>query len=206
MKAAIFNVVSRITAFFKQIRFQQVFMVVLAGVLLLTTACSPNSPSSVGQGSYDQRYNQQTGLREYTDRGDAARRPGMSSFKDNDARQTRALNAKANDLVRRAQQNVNKVNSPGDFVESYRQGKPLNERVEDLSKDVGNAANQFKRDLSTGTQENARNLQTNADKAKQNAQRTGRDVSKTVQRGVDDAADAVQDGSRNAANAVRDRA
>lgn len=167
------NLFGRVVNAVKQLGLQRIVIVALASILLLTTtACNVDSPSASGTGSYQERAGQPNGLREYTDRADGKSRPDMSSYNDNDYRATAAADAKAKTLEKRADQNANKVNSVGDYVESYRTGKPLPERVRDLSEDVGDAAKQFGQDAAKGTQENARNLKANADKAKQNVQET----------------------------------
>lgn len=170
MKTKLFD---RVANVIQQLGFQKIIIVALASILLLTTtACNPNSPSVSGTGSIHERVGQPTGLREYTDRADSKNRPDMSSYSDNDYRATTTADSKARNLEKRADQNANKVNNPQDFAESYRTGKPLPERVRDLSEDVGDAAKQFGQDASKGTQENVRNLRANTEKAKQNAQET----------------------------------
>lgn len=167
------NLFDRIANAVKQFGLQRIVVAVLASILLITTtACNVESPSASGTGSYHERVGQPNGLREYTDRADAKNRPDLSSYNDNDYRATTAAESRAKALEKRADQNANKVNSVGDYVESYRTGKPLPERVRDLSEDVGDAAKQFGQDAAKGTQENVRNLRTNTEKAKQNAQET----------------------------------
>lgn len=167
------NLFDRVASAIKQLGFQKIVIAALASILLLTTtACNVDSPSASGTGSYNERVGQPTGLREYTDRADGKNRPDVSSYNDNDYRATTSANAKAKTLEKRADQNANKVNSVGDYVDSYRSGKPFPERVRDLSEDVGDAAKQFGEDAAKGTQENARNLKANAEKVKQNAQET----------------------------------
>jgi hypothetical protein len=167
------TLISKTLDVFKSLRIERALVIILAGVLVLvTTACNPNSPSAVGTGSYNERIGQPQGLHEFTDRPDGKSRPDLSSYRDNDARDTNAARTKARDLSRRADQNVGKVQSPQDFAESYREGAPINERVRNLSEDVGGAAQQFGEDFSKGAQENLRNLKGNVDKAGRNIQQT----------------------------------
>lgn len=157
----------------KRFRLERVVIVVLAGILFLTTtACSPNSPSVSGTGEYHERAGQPTGIREYTDRADNKSRPTVGSYSDNDARDTASARARAKELSDRAERNVSKTRNAGDVLESYREGKPVQDRAKDLAKDVGDAANQFKEDFAQGARENTRNLRTNADKAGRNLQQT----------------------------------
>lgn len=196
MSNKVFSTLTSAISVIKGFRLERLVVVVLATVLVVvTTACQPNSPSEVGTGSYHERVNQPTGLREYTDRPDGQRRPDMSSLRDNDYRDSGAADARAKDVSERAEQHIGKVQSPGDFAESYREGKPLNERVGDLSKDVGGAATQFKEDFSQGAQENLSNLRSNFEKAGENMQQTAKG-----------AQESTRDQAQKAANTVRDRA
>lgn len=192
----VFSVIANVITVIRGFRLERFVIVGLAAVVVLvTTACQPNSPSEVGTGSYHERVNQPTGLREYTDRPDGQRRPDMNSLKDNDYRDTGAVDVRAKDISERAEQHIGKVQSPGDFAESYREGKPFNERASDLSKDVGNAATQFKADFSQGAQKNLSNLRGNVEKAGENMQQT-----------ADEVQESAQNRAEKAANAVRDRA
>lgn len=189
--------------FFKGIQLGRVFIIALVGILVLvTTACSPNSPEVSGTGSYHERVGQPQGLHEFTDRADGKSRPDMSSYRDNDARDTTATQAKARDLSRRAERNVQKVQSPQEFVEEYREGTPLPERTRNVTERVGKAAQQFGEDVSEGTQENLRNLRGNAEKAGQNIQ----EATQEAQRNAREASDIAQERAREAAKTVRDRA
>lgn len=173
LKSNLFNRATQIAAALKKVRVDRLLILVFAGILVITTtACNPSSPSVSGTGSYQERVGQPQGLREYTDRADGKSRPDLSSYRDNDYRATSKADAKAKELTQRADRNAQKVQSPEDFAESYRQGTPLQERVRNLSDDIGGSAKQLGEDVSKGTQENLRNLRGNVDKAKQNAQRS----------------------------------
>jgi hypothetical protein len=168
-------------------------MVVLAGVLILvTTACGPSSPEVSGTGEYRERVGQPNGIREYTDRADNKSRPDMSSYSDNDARNTAAARLRAKELSDRAERNVKKVQNPGELVEEIREGTALQDRVRNLTNDVGNATEQFTEDFAEGARENFRNLKGNTDRASQDAQRTARDLGKNAQRTAEDAAQLPQ--------------
>lgn len=183
MNNKFFNAMSGVV---KRFRLGQILTIVLAGVLVLvTTACNPNSPSVSGTGEYHERAGQATGIREYTDRADSKSRPDVNSYSDNDARDTASARARAKDLSDRAERNARKTQDVGDVVESYREGKPVQDRARDLAKDVGNAAENFKEDFAEGTRENLSNLRSNTDKANQNIQRT-------TKQAADDAADTVR--------------
>lgn len=191
MNNKIFNAVSD---FVKHFRLERVVIIVLAGVLVLvTTACSPSSPSASGTGEYHERAGQPTGIREYTDRADNRSKPDLSSYRDNDARDTAAARAKAKALSDRAERNVRKVQDPGDLAEEIRRGTPIQDRVRNLGEDVGDAANQFQEDFAEGARENLRSLKSNTSQASQDAQRTAKDAQKNVQQTAKDTANAVRD-------------
>lgn len=188
------NVFESVSTFVKRLRLERVLIIVLASVLLLTTtACNPSSSNVSGSGSYQERAGQPTGIREYTDRADNKSRPDMNSYSDNDARDTASARAKAKALSDRAERNVQKVQDPGDLVEEIREGTPIQERVRNLTNNLGEATEQFKEDFATGTRENTRNLKTNTDKAGRNVQRTADDVQQNAQRAAEDAKDVVRD-------------
>jgi len=188
------NVFDAMTNLVKRLRLERVFIIVLASVLVLvTTACNPNSPNVSGTGSYQERAGQPTGIREYTDRADNKSRPDVGSYSDNDARDTASARAKAKALSDRAERNVKKVQDPGDLVQEIRKGTPIQERVRNITDNVGEATEQFKEDFATGARENTRNLRSNADKAGRNVQRTADDAQRNAQRAAEDAKDVVRD-------------
>lgn len=188
------SVFDTVSNFVKRLRLERVFILVLASVLVLvTTACNPGSPSASGGGNYQERAGQPTGIREYTDRADNKSRPDVSSYRDNDARDTASARAKAKALSDRAERNVKKVQDPGDLVGEIREGTPIQERVRNLTNNLGEATEQFKEDFATGTRENTRDLRSNVDKAGRNVQRTADDTQRNAQRAAEDAKNAVRD-------------
>lgn len=177
----------------KRFRLERFLIVVLASVLLLvTTACSPGSPSVSGTGEYHERVGQPDGIREYTDRADSKSRPDLSSYSDNDARNNAAARAKADELSNRAAQNIKKVRDPGDLANEIKAGTPIQDRVRNFTDDVGDAAGQFKEDFVQGARENTRDLRSNTDKAGRNIQRNANDAQRNAQRATENATDAVR--------------
>lgn len=177
MKNMIFDAFTSVASFLKRLPVARILVVFLASCLLLTTtACNTDSPDVVGTGSYDKRINQPTGLREYSDRADQKSRPDLNSYNDYGTYGTsknddRGIAEQTKERVRQADRNVEKaIESPKDYARNYREGAPLDERVRNLSEDVGSAAKQFQEDFAKGTKENVRNLKSNADKAGQNIQ------------------------------------
>jgi vacuolar-type H+-ATPase subunit H len=190
---------TKVISFLKKIRFDRIAIAFFAGILLLVTGCSranatvPGSnpardaeihtrvpaPNSSGTaGTYNDRVGQQTELYDPIQK----RKGGMNEFSDVDPRAaTDRVNKKASDLVRNADQNIQKVNSPEEYAEDYRQGKPFGERVKDLVDSVTDSASDTAEDASKGARRGAENL-------KDNAQTAGREFSKGVRRGGEDAA------------------
>lgn len=194
MTNKVLNGLNNIVSVFKQFRLERIFIVFVAACLVLvTTACSPDSPRASGTGSYNERVGQPNGLREYTDRADNKSRPDLSSYQDKTSRDSSATRAKANELSQRARENVKKVQSPGEFVEEYREGRPLGARTRNVLEDVGEAAENLGEDFAEGTRENVGNLKANADKAAKNAQMTAKEAQRNAKQAADDVADTVRD-------------
>ncbi|NJR63628.1 MAG: hypothetical protein HC769_35530 [Cyanobacteria bacterium CRU_2_1] len=193
----ILNSASHVFSNFKNAWLGRIFIVVLAGFLMFSsTACSPNSPNVSGTGSYRERVGQSEGLREYTDRADGRKRPGMDSYNEYGeygSGHSRGLDANTKALVDRAEQNNRKaIRSPEDYARNYREGAPLDARVRNLTEDAKDSAQQFKEDVAKGTEENLRNLRSNVDKAGRNIQEITRDASEFAQDRVKDTADSVR--------------
>jgi hypothetical protein len=176
------GIFASVSSFIKRIRLQQIFIVVLASVLIFgTTACNPSSPKVSGTGSYNERVGQPSGAREFSGRADGKDRPDLSTYNDygkygsgNDS----GLPQKAKELIKNADQNASRqIQDPGDLVENIRAGKPLDQRVRDLSERVGNQAEEFSEDVAEGAQKNFKTLQQNVDSAGRTVQRTADDVS-----------------------------
>lgn len=202
---------TKVIAFLKKTRLDRIAIAFFAGILLFATGCSradatvpgsnpardaeihtrvpaPNSSGTVG--TYNDRVGQQTELYDPIQK----RKGGMNEYSDVDPRtNTGKVNQKASDLIRNANQNIQKVDSPQEFSEDYQQGKPVGERVRDLVNSVTNSAGNTAEDVSKGTQRGAENL-------KNNAQTAGRDVSKGARRAGEDAAAAAKN---KAGEAVR---
>ncbi|HEY9642833.1 MAG TPA: DUF6658 family protein [Coleofasciculaceae cyanobacterium] len=198
---------NRFASFVSKFQLKQVLAIVFASFfLLVSTACSaqPDKLSSV-RGADNrqsvQRPNnpvgQKTGLREFTDRQDGKDRPDLSSYVDNDSRQNAATSAKTKELVDRARENSTRViENPKDFADNYRKGAPLNQRVDNISQDVGKAVQDLKEGAAEGAQKNTRQLKSNVDRAgdnikqaaentKQNVKSTGQDIVDSTKRAID---------------------
>jgi hypothetical protein len=194
MTHKVLNGLNNIVSVFKQFRLERIFIVVVAACLVLvTTACSPDSPRVSGSGSYNERVGQPNGLREYTDRADNKSRPDLSSYQDETARDSSATRAKAKELSQRARENVKQVQTPGELIEEVQEGPSLGARTRNVLDNVGEAVENFKDDFAEGTRENAERLQAGADKAGRNAQMTAKQIQRNAQQAADDVADTVRD-------------
>jgi hypothetical protein len=177
--------------------FRRVLTVVLAGVLLLvTTACSGISkqvsnltdrgPNPVGQ------------VQPYEG--------GMNNFRDVDPQRmdTSRADAKAKALKERAESNIRnkRAGSVEQYVENYRSGTPLNQRVENLGKDIQRGVDNLSED--------ARNMGDRAsdktgralENAKNNTQAAGKDAVRDTVKAAERATDSLE----RAADKARDRA
>ncbi|MGG6298160.1 hypothetical protein ACQ4M4_27520 [Leptolyngbya sp. AN02str] len=153
--------------------------VCLAGVfLVMTTACSnPPVPKASGTGSYQgapapkasgtggsyqEKRAQHTDI--YGTNQD--RVGGMNNFRDTPGNlDTSRSDAKADRLIRNANQNLNKANNPEEFVENFQEGRPLNERISNVSKRVGSGVENATEELSETARKGFKNVQKNAKNA-----------------------------------------
>ncbi|MCA1991075.1 MAG: hypothetical protein LDL41_03375 [Coleofasciculus sp. S288] len=206
---------NRLITWVKSIRLDRILTVFFFCFLLfVTTACSGKVSAKTADGvrTADQ-------IRQEVPEG-AVTSPykgGMNDYSDVDPRQsTSAAEAKAKGLLDKTERNLEKrVDSREQYVENYREGAPLGERVRRLGENVGEAAENVRKEAAKGAQENAQNAKQAANRTadaaqskvksdiettKQAAQDAGdtvkskvnRDISRT-QRALDDAADKAAD-------------
>jgi uncharacterized membrane protein len=172
----------------------RIMAVCLAGVLLvMTTACSNSpTPKASDAGSYEGRQAKQTDIYGTTqDRVD-----NMNNYRDTPANlDTSAADAKADRLIRRAKQNLNKVNDREDFVESFQEGRPLNERISNVTDRVGDGVENAAEGLSDTARKGFRNVQ-------KNSRNAADDLSRATDRTVDRAGDRLSDTARDVSKSV----
>ncbi|MGF1513322.1 MAG: hypothetical protein ACFB5Z_06455 [Elainellaceae cyanobacterium] len=199
-----------------------------AATLLLTTACgatsadaadSPLSPKAAGTAT------ENPGSEQFTntyDQDEQSFEGGMNRYSDTDPRRdTAGVNAKAERLERSAERNVNKVQDVDDFVDNYKAGTPLGDRIKNIGENLGEAAEETVDDVQAGLSpdkrlrdlagQNAENIVDNtaesakraARDAKDSAQRAGREAAQNTRRAAKDTADAVGDAADNAADAAQ---
>lgn len=177
----------RIQDLVKSVRLNRVLAVVIAGVLLVvTTACAnPPAPTVSGTGSYTERRGQQTELYAPVQKP----KGGMNQYEDTEPTvDNKATKTEAKALVDRAKSNLRKsIDDPKDYARNYRDGAPLDERVERLTDDVTSSIKETGEDVVEGTQRGLRNIRENT-----------QDAGKEVGRNVDQAA-------RKASNEIQDR-
>ena len=199
---------NKVISFFKKIQLQRVLVVFLSGLLLvISTACAnpaqakvpsgepapysdrtngiPTPKASGEAGSYNNRVSEQTELYDPIQE----RKGGMNNFSDVDPRvNTKGVDTKATGLVRNAQENIQKVQDPGEFAEEYREGTPFGERVKNIVDRVTDATQNTAEDASKGARRGSENLKDNADTA-------GNEFSKGARQGapqgVEKAADSL---------------
>lgn len=188
-------------------RLFRILTVFLAGVVLIvTTACSDNPAKALDNNARPEVPSNAVS---------SPYRGGMNSYSDVDPRaNTSGANSKANDIVRKAEGNIQKgADSFDKYAENYRQGTPLNERVENLTEEVGESAKNTAKGVTRGTQRGVENLKENTqnaaqsvpnalDDAKQNARSATRDTA----RATDKMTDSLQDSSKNLANSAKKNA
>ncbi|BAY22082.1 hypothetical protein NIES2100_18450 [Calothrix sp. NIES-2100] len=191
----------RVIAWFKNIRPAKVLTAFVASMfLMLTQACNnpgiaaqPPQPGS--QPPNAERYDPTKSYDLNSPKG------GMNNFNDVDSRaegDQSAAEARSKGLRDNAQRNINQkgIDSVDQYVDNYRQGTPLGQRVKNLGEDIGSSAQELGEGVAKGTQRGIENLKGNTQNATEgvgkNVQRTGEDVKTNVQRSAEDAADAVK--------------
>jgi len=170
----------------KSVRLNRILAVVLASVLIVvTTACAnPPAPTVSGTGSYTERRGQQTELYAPVQK----QKGGMNQYEDTEPTvDNKATKTEAKALVDRAKSNLRKsIDAPEDYTRNYREGAPLNERVERLTDDVTSSIKETGEGVVEGTQRGLRNV-------RENTQDAGKEVEKNVDKAARRASDEIQD-------------
>lgn len=195
---------NKIISFVKSIRFKQILTVFFAGVLLfLNTACNSAAQARIPVGSPDdphpvgQRQPYEGGMNNYSDTAPGQAVPGT-------AQKTKAL-------IDRAEKDISnkRVNSVDQYVENYRNGAPIQDRVGNIVDNTKDAAGNAKRDLKSVGEGVKRSGEGAVEKTKELGQRIQQgteNVSENV--GAKDALKgsqrALKDAGRKAARAAED--
>lgn len=198
MKTTISNLAAQLS---KHLQIKQIFVVALAGFLLLTSvACSPSSPSASGEGSYRERVAQPTNDKTYQPSD------GLNSFDDYGDRNAKALETKAKAVVDRAKQNTSQVKDAGDLVDEIKSGAP--NPAKDAGKVINQATDRASRDAKAGFQNLQKNIDRAGDEAKgtvQEATGNAAQVGKDAQRSLEDTARFAKEKAEDTTDAVRSR-
>lgn len=203
---------NKLVSIFKSIRLRQVLTVFLAGVLLvITTACAGNAQAKMPQGGAT---------------GSAGSNPvgqnqpyegGMNNFSDTAPGQAAKGTAeKTKALIDRAERDINTkgVNSVDQYVDNFRSGAPLDERVRKLTDDVKegakNAADDVKgvgdrvsNSVDRVSDRTARGAKNAAENIKDNTGDAAKRTSRSIKDTVKDAAQATEDAAKSANQKVQ---
>ena len=166
--------------FFKTISIRQLVVVFLTGVfMLVTTACSNNARTAVPTGE-----------------GDSPNTPGQAMYPHEDTkRDTSAADAKADRLIRQAEQRQNKIQGPGDYIDEVEPGKTVREQAENVGKSAQQAAENVGRSAEQAAENVGKSTQRAAENAAESAQAGIEDVKEGVSEAADQATDAVESAS-----------
>lgn len=185
---------SKMIHWLKSIRIDRIITAFLVGILVfVSTACS----EEVSAKTADQ-------IREEVPSSAVTNKykGGMNDYSDVDPRFNPSdATAKAKGLVDNAKKNIDEksIDSVDQYVENYRSGTPLGERVKRIGEDVGEAADNVKQEASKGAKENV-----------QNTKEAAKDSAKKADRATDDFADAskskVKSDIRNTQRSLDDAA
>lgn len=160
----------KVIAWLKSLRPAKVLTAFVASIfLLLTQACNnpgiaaqPSQPGS--QPPNTERYDPTKSYNLNSPRG------GMNNFSDVDPRagaDERAAEMRGKALRDNAQRNVDEkgIDSPGQYVENYRQGTPFGQRVKNLGEDIGSSAQELGEGVAKGTKRGMENIKENTQNA-----------------------------------------
>jgi hypothetical protein len=181
----------KLTSWFRNFRWNQVLVVLLAGFfLLVNTACSNGSPSSVA--SKSDSYSSGRLARPVEQK-----KGGMNGYKDVDPRMdTSEVDAKAQTLVNRAKARLQDDRTPKEVIKDTLDEKPLSERARELSGQVSDSAKNSAEEVVQATQQGVRNLKQSTqgavDDTSDFVEGKVKTMSKTAQKNLNNAVDKVQ--------------
>ena len=191
----------------RSIKIKSILGVLLGGLLIfVTTACgaanaNPPAPRLSGEGSINSTKGPQNELYSPVQ---SEKSGGMYPYKDENVTSPKA-EAKAKALIKNSEENINKVNNPKDFVENYKNGKPLGERTKDLVEGVTDSAKEIADDWKGGTERGLRNVKNNSERSVDMAKDTTEEATSPIKRGVEKGAKQLQNKAEDAGRAI-DRA
>jgi hypothetical protein len=137
--------------FFKAISLRKLLGIALVGMLLLTNVACSNTKSATP--------------------GNNSTTPGQAMYPHKDTeRDTSAADAKADRLVRQAEQRQQKVQSPKDWANEVTPDKSLNQQAKDAGRSAKQAAENIGKSTQRAAQNAAENTQAGLSNLKENAQ------------------------------------
>jgi hypothetical protein len=142
-------------------------------IILTSTACNPASAKVVGTGSSPEGITGQMG--QQTELYDAVQPNvgGMNQHNDDFRYDGSGANkAKAEKLIRRAEQEVQRVQSPKDYVENMQDNAKIGERTRQFSRELKERTDHLKTDLSKGAERGKDNLKANTEHAVDNIKKS----------------------------------
>jgi hypothetical protein len=203
---------NKVTSWLNSIRLDRIVTAFLVGLLVfVSTACSGNVLAKTAD-EIREEVPSSAVTNEY--------KGGMNDYSDVDPRfNPSASNAKAKALVDNAQKNIDEksIDSAEQYVENYRSGTPLGERVKRLGEDIGESADNVGKEAAKGAQENVQNaqeagkgLKDKGIQTKENTKDAAKGTAKDAKRAVDNASDAgesfgdkIKQSAKDAADAVK---
>lgn len=170
---------NQIISLFNPTRLFRILTVFLAGLLVIVTTACNNGPAN----ALDKNGRQEVPSNAVS----SPYRGGMNGYSDVDPRaSTSGANSKANDIVRKAEGNIQKgADSFDKYGENYRKGTPLNERVENLAEDVGESTKNTAKGVAKGTQRGVENLKANTQNAAESAPKVVDQAKENAKNAVD---------------------
>ena len=162
----------KVATWLKSIRLDRILTVFLAGILLfVSTACGSTKVLAKTADNVREEVPSRAVTNTY--------QGGMNDYNDVDPRRdTSEAKAKAKSLIENAQRNINEksVDSREQYVENYRSGTPLGERVRRIGEDIGESAEEVAEGASKGVQKGVQNIKENAQNAPGYVKKAGKET------------------------------
>jgi hypothetical protein len=185
---------NKIVAWLKSVRLDRILTVFMAGLLLIiTTACSGGASATTAN-----PVKTADKIRQEVPSGAVTNeyKGGMNDYSDVDPRfNEKGTQSSAKGLVDNARRNIEQksIDSPQQYVENYRSGTPVGERVKRIGEDIGNAAEDVTQQAAKGAQENAQGVKEAAQSGKRAAKETADAAQSKVSSDINTTQQAAQD-------------
>lgn len=188
---------SRMIDWLKKKRFTQLLTVALAGIFVfISTGCN----SGVSAKTADDVTKNVTEV--LTPTGEVKDYQGVDS-----PTTSRKANDNPDKLIKNAEKNLEKrADTPEKFIENYREGAPLNKRVERLGEDVKESATDFTEGVTKGTQRGVENLKENTTDAAEDVSKSAKRSAKEAKEKTEDVAEDVAKSTKRSAEDTKEKA